>query len=178
MKISKLYKLLCFVLIVALAANIALVPISTAHAQGPVQNQQISLNKITDSIKVNEKAEYASTDNEKYTELTDKRTEYLKYYQLESKRYEAVSFGLPVHYLEDGKYQDIDNSLHLVTEKDGKQKYTNKANSFKAELTPVIDGDWIGSIIKDKYKVSWTIEGIKTGKSDGSSSIEQCTLSL
>lgn len=165
MKTSKLIKFVSFILVVAMAANVLLVPISTAYAEGTIQSQQITLDDMSKAKKVNEKAEYVSTDDEKYTELVDKRTEYLKYYQLESKRYEAVTFGLPVHYFEDGEYKDIDNSLELVIDKNGKEKYVNKANSFKAEISPSIDDDWTASITKDDYKISWSIDGITKGTS-------------
>lgn len=173
MKISTFFKTVSFILIFALVFSSILVPISTANAQGLEQSQspepqtaspQTAFNSISNAQKVNEQAQFESTDNEKYTELIDKRTEYLKYYQLESKRYEAVSFGYPVHYLDNDQLKEIDNSLQLVTDKSGKQKYVNKANSFKAELSSVLDGDWIASITKDKYKISWAVDGIKTGK--------------
>jgi len=96
--------------------NVVAGPIKTASALSISQNQQ---NDISKAKKVNEQAKDIPTDNEKFTELTEKRTPYLKYYQLKSKRCEAVSFGLPVHYREDGKYNEIDNSLSLVTDKDG-----------------------------------------------------------
>ena len=122
MKISKFLRLVCLLLIVAFAANGVIIPVTKAYAETVSASNGMSNAKV-----VNEQAKTESTDNEGYTELKEKRTEFLKYYQLESKKYEAVSFGLPVHYFKDGEYKEIDNSLELVTDKNGKQKYVNKS---------------------------------------------------
>lgn len=44
-------------------------------------------------------------------EVEEKRESNIKHYLLEDKTYEAVIYNYPVHYFEDGKWKDIDNSL-------------------------------------------------------------------
>lgn len=44
-------------------------------------------------------------------ELDDKREANVKHYLLDNMTYEAVVYDEPVHYLEDGQWKDIDNSL-------------------------------------------------------------------
>lgn len=109
--------------------------------------------------------EYVPTDDESYTELTDKREESTKYFLLESKRYEAVMYAEPVHYLQDGRYVDINNSLLQQRGTDGKLYYTNKANSFQAYFSTVIDGGWAAGISKDGYEMKWRLEGVSKGAS-------------
>ncbi len=108
--------------------------------------------------------EYVSTDDEKYTELFDKREESAKYFLLDSKRYEAVLYGVPVHYLNDGEYADIDNSLSLHEVADGESYYTNKANSFQAYFSATLGDGWVAGISQDSYEMKWKLEGVTTGK--------------
>ena len=44
-------------------------------------------------------------------ELTDRRTEYSKEYRLDNGLNLAVVYSEPVHYKENGKWEDIDNTL-------------------------------------------------------------------
>ncbi len=46
----------------------------------------------------------------------EKRESNVKHFILENKTYEAVVYDSPVHYLEDGKWKDIDNSLAEVVD--------------------------------------------------------------
>lgn len=126
--------------------------------------QSISATSMQGSFAAIANERYIPTDNENFTELTEQRTASSKVYLLESKLTEAVIFGTAVHYLENGKYRDIDNSLQLSTNRAGKQKYVNKANSFIAEISPTLDSDWIVSVSKGKYRLSWSVEGLQQGK--------------
>lgn len=108
---------------------------------------------------------YVPTDDEAYVELVGKREESTKYYLLESKRYEAVKFGVPVHYLDNGAYKDIDNSLILETDKDGNSYYTNKANSVQAFFAASTNEGWSAGISKDGYEMKWKLDGTEKGVS-------------
>lgn len=50
-------------------------------------------------------------DTEIIRELEEKRNENTKYFLKNDGTYEAVLYEDPVHYLKDGKWADIDNSL-------------------------------------------------------------------
>lgn len=159
MRPSKFLKFVCYALIIATLINGSIAPTAMAFATSPIPEQGFT-DSIFNAARVNDQAVSKDTDNESFVELNDKRTEYIKYYQLDSKLFEAVSFGLPVHYLEDGEYKQIDNSLELSTTKDGKEKYINKANSFRVELATALSSDWTASISKEQYKISWSIIGV------------------
>ena len=101
-------------------------------------------------------------ENMKGVELIDQRKANSKTYQLENGLVQVVLFGEDVHYLENGEYKDIDNSLTLVADKDGVQKYVNTANSFAAEISANSDK---ASITQGKYKLEWQINNISNSKS-------------
>ncbi len=102
------------------------------------------------------------TDNMDGVEQIDKRNSFTKVYKLENGEYAAIVSGLPVHYIEDGVYKDIDNSMSLITDKSGKQVYVNKDNAFKAEISSLSDGF---SMSRGIYKISWTVDGMLKDKS-------------
>jgi hypothetical protein len=93
-------------------------------------------------------------DDQAYSELVERRSENIKYYKFADGTGEAVLFGRPVHYLENGEYKEIDNSLILMTDVDGKQKYRNAANSFAVYLSSTT-GE--GKISKGLHEISWSI---------------------
>lgn len=50
-------------------------------------------------------------------ELDDQRDEYEKHFRLSDGSNMAVSYPIPVHYEENGEWEDIDNTLQLSSEK-------------------------------------------------------------
>jgi RHS repeat-associated protein len=102
-----------------------------------------------------------NTDNMDGVELVEKRTKYSKVYKLENGHYESTIYGVPIHYLDNGIYKNIDNSLVIVKDKDGKQYYKNKDNAFSVNISSISDGF---SISKGKYKLSWAIDGFFKNK--------------
>lgn len=98
--------------------------------------------------------------NIKGTEKIDKRGTYSKNYQLENGTNEVVLFALPVHYKEDGKYKEIDNSLELVTDASGKKSYKNKANSFDVNISADNSSEWDVTLKKGPYTIQWKINDI------------------
>src|SRR5690554_3893803 len=62
-------------------------------------------------------------------EITEKRTSNTKTFKKVNNSYELVMFGEDVHYLDNGKYEEIDNTLLL----DGSY-VKNKSNKFDVEF--------------------------------------------
>ena len=60
-------------------------------------------------------------------EMTDKRTEDTKVFQRADGTKVMIQSATPLHYLENGQWKEIDNSL-VREEKGGKVKYKNKSN--------------------------------------------------
>ena len=152
-------KTLCIVLVMAFVVT-GILFIGKAFAAGeptPPPEQQKTQDLTGESTSSPEQQKSQDLSSVKGVENVAKREFSNKYYKLENGITQAVMFGYPVHYLDNGKYVDIDNSLTLMQNKDGKDVYTNKANNFKVEISPNSD---LTGISKDKYRLIWSIDGI------------------
>jgi hypothetical protein len=163
----KRMKLVCSLVVFALIFNILALPGGSikvaAESEFPAQITEAGADTAS---QVNQTAQYISTDNETYTEIHDKRTADTKTFLLASKRYEAVLFALPVHYLAaDGQYQPIDNSLFTTTSADGTVCYRNRANSFTAELATQPSSSWLANVAKDGFSLKWSMSGLSSQES-------------
>ncbi len=88
-------------------------------------------------------------------EVEEKRDEYTKVYKKDDGTYTAVMFAEPLHYLKDGEWEEIDNSLSI----DG-EVYSNANNRFNVELPREIDSSENLTVEKDGYEISFSVEGI------------------
>ncbi len=71
--------------------------------------------------------------------------------------YELAMYGSPVHYEENGKLKDIDNSLSLDS-KSG--VYKNKQNAFDISFPKSLDHQKKISLSKDDYAINWTVKAV------------------
>jgi hypothetical protein len=94
-------------------------------------------------------------------EVEEKREENIKHFLLDDNTYEAVIYEDPVHYKENGKWQDIDNSLVEAKDKQGNSLLENKKNDFKVKIDKKSNSEKLVSINKDKYEISWKISKSK-----------------
>ncbi|MGY0374216.1 polymorphic toxin type 8 domain-containing protein [Clostridium sp. JNZ J1-5] len=94
-------------------------------------------------------------------EEEDKREENIKHFLLEDNTYEAVIYKDPVHYKENGKWQDIDNTLVEAKDDQGNSILENKKNDFKVKIAKKSNSEKLISINKDKYEVSWKVSKVK-----------------
>ena len=69
----------------------------------------------------------------------------------------AAIYPEPVHYLQDGKYIDIDNSLTDAIDDTSDQVLKNKANSFNVELVKQTNPNKLASIKSKDYKINWSL---------------------
>ena len=76
------------------------------------------------------------------SELTEKRDEVTKYFAMSDGTIKACIYPQNVHYLEDGTYEEIDNTL-VKSKKDGKNYYENKKNSFSAKIPESLKDDYV-----------------------------------
>ncbi len=169
MRTVRSIKHLSFFLAIVLLLNLFASPVMAAQsADSEIPTATSVVNNSADIIvdsSDDRQSGYIPIGDEAYTELTDERTVSSKTYLLESKRFESIVFGLPVHYLEDGQYLDIDNSLELVQTESNGNRYTNRSNSFKASFATEIGDDPVSTITKDGYTLSWSISGLSRGTS-------------
>ena len=112
-------------------------------------------------------------------EIVEKRESNIKHFLLDNFSYEAVVYNQPVHYLENGQWQDIDNSLvdpasnedvnsninqdpenkfGSGTEEEGtKYVLENKANDFKVKIAKNTKSSKLVSVKKGEYEISWDL---------------------
>jgi YD repeat-containing protein len=81
----------------------------------------------------------------------------VKHYVMSDQSRMAVLYNEDVHYYEDDKYKDIDNSLDYseASETDDVNGYENKKNSFKVKFAKDAHSNQLVRIKSDKYKVTW-----------------------
>ncbi len=89
-------------------------------------------------------------------EVEEKRDEHTKVYKKSDGTYTAIMTEEPLHYLDEGVWKEIDNSMIL----DG-SLYTNLSNLFNVELPKNIDEDKELTVEKDGYELSFNIDNIE-----------------
>ena len=90
-------------------------------------------------------------------EVTDKREENVKVYKTNFGGYSAYISSVPLHYLDNGEWKDIDNSLSQND--DG--TFSNTANGFEVNLPAALTDNSGVSISKDSYSVSFALNDTK-----------------
>ena len=82
-------------------------------------------------------------------EEIEKRDAYTKHFRLSDGSFLAASYEEPVHFLQDGEWTDIDNSL--VASENG---YVNKTNSYQVEFQSAQNAAY--TLEKDGYSIALT----------------------
>ena len=111
---------------------------------------------LTESATSN--SNYTEIINTKVTELTALRTETSKHFKLTDGTYQAVYYGVPVHRKDaNGMWQDIDNSLYLVS-KNGSS--TLKTHDNRAVFSKEFAfGEPVFSLNENGYSISMSLVG-------------------
>ena len=93
-------------------------------------------------------------------ELVDKREESIKRFDLGSNRYQAVVYSEPVHYRENDNdsWKDIDNTLEVTVNAQGRNILRNRANRIRAEFPLQMDGGSMASITEKGKTFAWRFE--------------------
>lgn len=97
-------------------------------------------------------------------EITEQRTKNSKKFQKDDGSFEVAEYPEQIHYLENGKWEDIDNSLADTKDQDGNDCLQNKKNDFKVKISKDVASKKLVNLQKDKYDVSWNLQ--KTNKSE------------
>ena len=112
-------------------------------------------------------------------EIVEKRERNIKHFLKDDMTFEAVVYPQPVHYLENGKWKDIDNGLvdgccnedinsdlkqdseiafGSGTEEEGiKAVLANKENDFKVKIAKNTKSSKFVSVKKGEYEISWDL---------------------
>lgn len=83
-------------------------------------------------------------------EVIEKREENIKHFLKDYNTYEAVVYPSPVHYKENGKWQDIDNTLEQTKDESGNDVLENKKNDYKVKIAKKSNSERLIHIKKDK----------------------------
>ena len=137
-------KLLAWVLSIAMV--LSCIPI-TAFAVGNVTNN--SENAINDS-----QAQEATI----IAEVTEKRDTNKKVYLLSDGSYMAATYTQQVHYKENGKWEDIDNSFISSVDDNGESTIENTKNAFKIKFANKSKNKKLVSLKKDGYEINWALD--------------------
>jgi hypothetical protein len=100
-------------------------------------------------------------------EVEEKREKYVKHFFKDYISYEAAMYPVPVHYMSNGKWKEIDNSLVEQEEGDDDSgTIQNKENSFKIKFSKKSSSKKLVQIQKDKYKLYWNFDGAQEARLD------------
>ena len=89
------------------------------------------------------------------------REENKKYFLMSDKTYLIAMYNTPVHYLENGQWVDIDNSLSEDSDSEGDTVFKNKKSAFEIKFSKKAKKNKLVSIKKDGYKLDWSLENAK-----------------
>lgn len=98
-------------------------------------------------------------------ELEQYRTEFSKTYLKSDGTLEAVVSANPIHYEQDGEWVEIDSTLEITENDDGKEVYQNKKGKFKVNLPTQLESGAEVEIEKGENKIS--IKLLENKKSKG-----------
>ena len=90
-------------------------------------------------------------------EVKSRRDEFTKVFRKSDGTYTAIISSSPIHYIKDGQWEDIDNTLTQKS-KGGKTYFENKSNSFKVNLPDEMSKGKAVTMEKDGKKLSFTLE--------------------
>lgn len=126
---------------------------------------QVLAESITDAIEHKEfiedvlnnpTLENNTSDAEILYEVEEKRDEYTKVYKKSDGTYTAIMTEEPLHYLNDGVWEEINNSMSL-----NGNLYTNLDNLFNVEFPESIDSNENLTVEKDGYELSFSVDEIE-----------------
>ena len=111
--------------------------------------------------------DFIDTDREEaqvISEISEKRESNIKHFRMSNGNISAAVYPFDVHYEdEEGKMQDIDNSL--VSEKDGSDDvYSNKKNSASVKFMKKSNSNKLYTINKNGHKIKVSIDGVSKVK--------------
>ena len=93
-------------------------------------------------------------------EMADKREKNIKQFFTDKHTYVAAVYPTAVHYLDNGKWKDIDNTLISSKDAAGNDILQNKDNSYKIAIAKSSKSNKLVSIQKDQYEVSWNFQNV------------------
>lgn len=127
---------------------------ATQNLKNSVTNESIRSTPDTPLVEESEKPEAKILG-----ELTEKREQNVKHFLKDDFSYEAAIFNEAVHYLENGKWKEIDNSLMDTTDEENNNVLENRHNDIKIKISKNTASSKLVRLQKEKYELSWNLEG-------------------
>ncbi len=116
----------------------------------------IAHKEFIEDVLNNPTSEENTSDAEILYEVEEKRDEYTKVYKKSDGTYTAIMTEEPLHYLNDGVWEEINNSMSL-----NGNLYTNLDNLFNVEFPESIDSNENLTVEKDGYELSFSVDNIE-----------------
>ncbi len=116
----------------------------------------IAHKEFIEDVLNNPTSEDNASDAEILYEVEEKRDEYTKVYKKSDGTYTAIMTEEPLHYLNDGVWEEINNSMSL-----NGNLYTNLDNLFNVEFPESIDSNENLTVEKDGYELSFSVDNIE-----------------
>lgn len=96
-------------------------------------------------------------------EEIEKREENTKYFKMSDGTIQAAQYSVPVHFEQDGKWVDYDNTLEEVDADESEMNHKiaknkdlmNRTADYKVRLSKKTNGKKFVRLEKDGYKISW-----------------------
>ncbi len=116
---------------------------------------------LDNHIKI-EKKEKNPRNGKVLYEVKSERSSYEKVFRKDDGSYEVVTYQEPVHYLENGNWEEIDNSII----EDNSGDYTNKRNSVKIKMPKKLDDNKKITLKYHNQKLEFSVLGINKSESE------------
>lgn len=116
----------------------------------------IAHKEFIEDVLNNPASEDNNSDAEILYEVEEKRDEYTKVYKKSDGTYTAIMTEEPLHYLNNGVWEEINNTMSLSG-----NHYTNIDNLFNVEFPESIDSNENLTVEKDGYELSFSVDEIE-----------------
>lgn len=150
---NKYMKVISYILAVTILSTILPYNLRPTYAE-PINESYTRVSSDT-SAGVND------TESTPVGEDIEKRGKFVKHFLKENNTYEAVVYPEAVHYLEDGKWKDIDNTLIDTKDEKSNNVLENKDNSYKVNIAKSADSKQLIKIKSDKHELSWGFQNAR-----------------
>ena len=163
MKITRMQKLLATILAVALSLTMLPAQVMAAELSSTDQREQNTL-QADPRLMQGESGAATITDSDKDVdaeilgEIPSGRDEYQKEFLLSNGQRLLVLYPTPVHYEENGQWEEIDNTLLPVSE-DEISVYQNTAGPWDVTFPAKIDNQKFISVQQDGHSISFRFDG-------------------
>lgn len=152
---KKTYKLTISLVIISMLINI--MPLNLLAKE--LADTKIKEQKITNEVQVETKESQDLKSIEIKGELEEKRDRNIKEFLNSDNTITAAIYPYAVHYMKDGKWEDIDNSLVEISSNEGRKLKQTKSNNFKVTFAKNSSETNLINIKDANMSINWTLLG-------------------